>query len=454
MNNIAFIANFYLTEVFIALARDLHGVDNIYWFVVSEFDKKKLFVAGVREDEIIYLPMSSTYETSFYSHGDIAFNELIFSDRVLRNKPKEAKRYLESVAVSVDDALSRLDISIVFGESTWSHERVISKIAKRNNIYYLTPHTIRFPHGRFGFFQGESQEKLFDNCEKSNHRHDFVLPAWEKPNYVKINDQILVEKKRLSSKIVRVRNFLTQKNIDPTSPTNVTSFWGQLSFGAGEEFNKLMYKLVRTTTFLEITGKQYFLYALHKQPESSIDVLGRFYENQLKNIEILHRCLPLQCKLVVKEHSNAVGDRSFIFYKRLREMEDVVLIEENCDTGALIKSSLGVFTVSGTIAYEAAYLGVPSFTFVKMFFNILPKCNHITIEKLRCINTLEDLLLDKSVSSNLEAIRSILANSHEGVFTDVVTMPNVLEASNKDNLVRGFQKAIDFCLVDIKSNRV
>jgi hypothetical protein len=454
MSSIAFVANFYLTEVFLAIARELQGVNKVYWFVVSEFDKKKLFAAGVQDERIIYMPMSASLETSTYGHGDIALNELIFSDRVLRHKPNEAKTYLESLAVCVDNALSRLDITIIFGESTWSHERIISKIAKRYDLYYLTPHTVRFPSGRFGFFEGESQETLFNSGGMSRATHRLELPVWEKPNYVKINDQTLLKERSLSSKVVRLRNFITKKNIDSKSPTNGTDLWARLIYGVGEEINKLMYNFIRKSTTLGIAKRRYFLYALHKQPESSIDVLGRFYDDQLKNIEVLHRCLPSQCKLVVKEHSNAIGDRSFLFYKKVQQMADVVLIEENCDTQELIKSSLGVFTVSGTIAYEAAYLGVPSFTFVKMFFNILPKCNQITIEKLRSINTLEDLLLEKTVSSNLEAIRSILCNSHEGVFTDVVTMPNVLEASNKDNLVRGFQKIIDFCLADGKSNRI
>lgn len=450
MLNIAFVANFHLTDVFLALERKLQRVNRVYWFVVSEFDKKKLDAAGVQEDCIVYIPMSAPYESPRYVHSDIAINELIFSDRVLRHKPKEAKKYLESLAVCVDNVLSRLDITIIFGESTWSHERIIAKIAKRNNLYYLTPHTVRFPPGRFGFFEGECQEKLFNVGGMQCAAHGLELPVWVSPSYVKINDEKHLNGKRISSKVLRLRNFLTKKNIDSKSPTNATNFWARLNFGAGEEINKLMYNVIRKSTTLEIAGMRYFLYALHKQPESSIDVLGRFYEDQLKMIQVLHRCLPPQCKLVVKEHSNAIGDRSFLFYKKLQRMADVVLIEEDCDTQALIKASLGVFTISGTIAYEAAYLGVPSFTFVKMFFNILPTCNHITLETLRSINTLEDLLLVNTGSSNSEAIRSVLDHSFEGVFADVVTMPSVLEASNRNNLVSGFQKIIDFCYVDSK----
>ena len=60
------------------------------------------------------------------------------------------------------------------------------------------------------------------------------------------------------------------------------------------------------------------VYTLHKQPEASVDIVGRYYDNQYTNIQNIWRILPDDWCLVVKEHTNAIGDRPLSFLKKLK----------------------------------------------------------------------------------------------------------------------------------------
>ena len=66
----------------------------------------------------------------------------------------------------------------------------------------------------------------------------------------------------------------------------------------------------------------------------------------------------------------------------------------------LIRNCEAVFTVSGTIAYEAALLEKPSFTFAPVFFNKLINCHKLVFNDLvDCIN-LQELIDKKSLENN------------------------------------------------------
>ena len=103
----------------------------------------------------------------------------------------------------------------------------------------------------------------------------------------------------------------------------------------------------------------------------------------LLNIVNVWRALPDGWLLLVKEHTNAVGDRSWCFYRRLRQLRNVVLVDEKADSHDIIRRSRAVVSVSGTMAYEAALMGIPSLTFGDVFFNRLPGCRKIGLDHLR-----------------------------------------------------------------------
>lgn len=114
------------------------------------------------------------------------------------------------------------------------------------------------------------------------------------------------------------------------------------------------------TIGLTIPPKEpYLFWALHYRPETSGLVLGDGRDEIAELIKVANS-LPSDWVLAVKENSLMVGERFPGFYKKLKRIENVRLIDANADTIELIKKSQGVVGISGTVLLEAAALGKPS----------------------------------------------------------------------------------------------
>ena len=70
----------------------------------------------------------------------------------------------------------------------------------------------------------------------------------------------------------------------------------------------------------------------------------------------------------MKEHLGALGDRSAGWYRRLAALPNVRLIDPHLDIYGLIRDAAIVVTISGTVGYEAALMGVPSIGLAPVYF--------------------------------------------------------------------------------------
>ena len=125
--------------------------------------------------------------------------------------------------------------------------------------------------------------------------------------------------------------------------------------------------------FLEPCDEKYILLPLHVIPENSTYVKGTMYLNQLNLIEAISKSLPISWKLYVKEHPNTIGQRSIEFYKKAAKFHNVKLVKLNGykDSKSWIEKSLGVITITGSTALEAAMLNKPAIVFGNSCFNVL-----------------------------------------------------------------------------------
>lgn len=113
----------------------------------------------------------------------------------------------------------------------------------------------------------------------------------------------------------------------------------------------------------------YFLYYLHYEPDLSTYIWSNNYLDQLHLIKILSNNLPTGTKLVVKEHPLSKLIRPSIFYKKINNLNNVILIESNNYSYDLIKNSKGVITLTGSVGYEAWLLGKPVMVFGNVFYD-------------------------------------------------------------------------------------
>jgi hypothetical protein len=129
----------------------------------------------------------------------------------------------------------------------------------------------------------------------------------------------------------------------------------------------------------------FVFYPLHFEPEVSLQVFGRAFQNQIELVRNLAMSLPAGMKLVVKEHPRSTGFRPFSYYRKLLEIPNVVLADPRIPTHAVTRCASLVAVVSGSTGLEAAVLGKPVICFGTPTFAALPQ------DMIRTVRSMNDL---------------------------------------------------------------
>jgi len=378
----------------------------------------------------------NTHDASEYK-----LNEIWYGDRVLKYE-RWGQQYLSNLSGIYYEFISKNNIDFVFGEQTWAHELLVHRVCELNSelcCTSLSPHTVRMPAGKFAFFKDE-----FESAIKASKTEGFRYPEYpllkaKKPEYLALNDKLLDEKSKLSFFVNKLKYFFNERIHEAHDPTKPDSIVRAFKGFASYYVNKKRYHWsVKELTKKELEGQKFVLFTLHKQPEASVDNTGRYFEDQLEVIKNIWRILPEDTLLIVKEHSNAIGDRKLEFYNKISEYKNVEFIQYNEDSYSLINMCEAVFTISGTIAYEAALMGKPAFTFIPIFFNKLSLCKHISYDDLRNPKTSLKVLINSvkyDQQQDQKYTNWIYGNSFDGLISDYKSNPSCMEQENIDKLV-------------------
>jgi len=441
-NNICFVANYTKTFTFHEVARRLEQQGyRVYWIVVNR--RIRDFLAE-RYDPARLLYLGRSYaDTPNDKIGEFKINELVLGDRVLGLDPEQGRRYLLHIQQPLYRFIKENQISHIFGELTWAHEVLVRRItAGRPELgcMYLNPHTIRIPNGRFAFFTDEFQSEMVAAPSTAAEQEPLALTV-EKPDYLALNDRLVKNARSLTARLQKVKRFITAENIDDDDPTLINRRWQRFRLRCREELNRELYRFARRISLDEVGDRRFAFVALHKQPEASIDVIGRYYENQLTNIINLWRIIPDDWLLLVKEHTNAIGDRGLDFYRRLRKLPNVFLIRETEDSHDIIRRSELVVTVSGTVAYEAALMGKRALTLAPTFFNRFPNCRRVGLDDLREARDIFELT-DRLTAEPAEVEAYVAGHSFPGVISDPNSNPRSVEPDNLDSLARAVMQVV------------
>lgn len=448
MKSICFIANYYKTPVFVEISKTLknHNITS-FWIVVSKKQYESL-KKEIPSERLLYIGKKEVLASNLAPITyDLKINELIYGDRVLREESTSwTFDYLLKLQPLIYNFIKHNCISHIFGEITWAHELLtqrITKQAKELDCTYFSTQTIRIPNGRFAFFTDDFESQIFETSSPKKETYPPII--LEKPDYLAIMDNFVKNQSSTKGILKKLKNFIFKTNQDTNDPTLFSNPFILLNIRTKEIWNRIVFRrLVKETIYDQLPkDKKFILFTLHKQPEASIDVLGRYYENQLQLITNIWRVLPEGYVFLVKEHSNAIGDRGLNFYKTVKSLRNTILIHHKEDSHRLIDFCDAVFTVSGTIAYETALKGKRSFTFAPTFFNRLNNCNEISWKDFRNTQSFLEMIQAKEPSNIEEFSNWLLNNSFEGIMTDAFTEPLSVGEENISKLSHGFLKVIN-----------
>ncbi|MEM1318606.1 MAG: hypothetical protein AAGG75_00050 [Bacteroidota bacterium] len=451
--NSCFIANFSKTYFFHAIAQKLQERGRqIYWITTNRrlYD----FLCEHYDKKVILLINWDHLGKDQPAVGDYQLHELLYGDRVLRYSKEEGLRWLCNIQRPLYDFFATHQIEVTFGELTWAHEILIHRMLRKEEALkgrFLNPHVVRIPNRRFAFFEDERQSVIYTG-QWPRQRYQEVLEV-KKPDYLRINDKRLKRANSLMGRLDRVKRLVTNENMDKKDPTLLNHIGLRLKTRSQEELYKETYRTIQREVLEDFDGEPYVFLGLHKQPEASVDVFGRYYEDQFQNIQNIWRILPLGWKLLVKEHTNAIGDRQPAFYRRLQQLPNVHFVQEQTDAYRLIRGAELVVTITGTIAYEAALMGIPALTFAPVFFNRLHGCRQLTLQMISELDDLRTLIeeLRAEGDNRLEFTNYLLNNSFDGLFSDPISNQAILDPKNVEQVSEAFEHVLQQQTVALSS---
>jgi len=446
---ICFISNFYLTDIYLEIARNLASKNiDIYWICPNIDDYQRLKNEWGTE-QVLYIGLTAVIDADVKKEDfpldlkAIKSNDLLIRDRILKFNTGQGSVYLTKLKYVVYNFFQSNNINCVFSEFTWSHEVIINRICRfveSCNTSSYNPHTLRIPQQTFGFFLDEFQSNLSEHklegdiSPSMKDRYALSMLDSDKdiplPDYLKLNDKIIAKNNKLVYKIIRLINVFVGF-VDNEDPTLETSKLRRIISGFNVFINAKVYNMIAKVSFVTVKKLPFYLYTLHKQPESSVDVVGKYYDDQLLNIRNISSQLKDEQYLLVKEHSNAIGDRGYKFYKQLNSYPRVLLIDEKVNTKVLMELSLGVFTVSGTSALEASLKSINSYCFSAVYFRHLQTCNVVSLndfnEQSNCLNSKTD---ETSHLSNEQFVNTMLKSACEGIISNPKSDSRCVSAEN------------------------
>jgi hypothetical protein len=208
-----------------------------------------------------------------------------------------------------------------------------------------------------------------------------ITSQYKPSNFLKVLKYIIIKALYFFNVYVVKKNFKIVSNKSPIFTSPLKHFYFYLKV---EIKKQILYR--KNKYFQNPVKNEHYVYMpLHLIPESTTFVKAPFYVNELFLIEQISKSLPITWKLYVKEHQAMIGERSFQFYKKIKQFPNVRLVQFNFydDPKPWIENAKGVITISGSTAYEAAILGKKSVVFADVPFKLIEGVTKVdTFEKL------------------------------------------------------------------------
>jgi len=309
---------------------------------------------------------------------------IIFMDQYLRNAPYlRALQYLAETAQKTQAFLQNNNVRIVSSGRDTALQMMTMLVCKKLGIFWGCVTRLKIPKERFGFspdHHGDSFYKLESNpifnpestiLWLKKYREDITHKPLAKPK-ISGFDIIFTHGKKiiplLLSFLINILKSRKHKYLIKKIPGQTL----KLLLGRYMHFlkNYIYYRFF--LKFDQPNQEPFVLYGLHRQPESSIDVRGAFFDNQLALIKQIVRSTPVSHKIYVKMHFSDVAGQSASFYKTLRSYPGVKIIDPDINSKELVQRASIVVTNAGAMGQEAGYMGRPAIAMSKMFWCSLP----------------------------------------------------------------------------------
>lgn len=362
----------------------------VFWINSRPLSSRFLLAQGIPKDrvcEVLWVEPAFSKEAdaiellSEFEHPDLpSIHSIVLMDRVLRHAPyQDALLYLAQSVYIVKNFLTRQKINFVSSGRDTALQLLVMLICKKLGIFWGCVTRAKLPTERFSLsptHQGDNfymirdpQKADYDLAEAwlKNFRTVRSLKPAAKPKISGFGHYIKQVRKNLAVLKMHFLNSFENKSDKKIPGASFCLHIGNLM----KDFrNYVFYRFL--LDFDQPINEPFVLYGLHRQPESSIDVRGAFFDEQFTLIKQLARSLPVTHKLYVKVHFSDVAGQSPSFYRAVKKIPGVKLIHPDIDSRYLIQSAAVIITNSGAMGQEGGLWGRPVITMSRTLWSNLP----------------------------------------------------------------------------------
>lgn len=349
--------------------------------------------------------------------------DIILMDRVLRRQPTDvALKYLHHLQRVLTGYFSENAISLITSGRDTALSLISMLVGRQLGIPWVAPTRLRIPRELYAFSSSHETGDLIRFRIAGERDRAWARDFLRRFRASAVSPAIGKSARRFSD-VFRLlpdhwrafRHELSASVDDRGNRYARHSVWRLVAMYSARRRNMLSYALFRP--YSAPGARAYALYALHTQPESSIDVAGSYFSDQIALVTFIARSLPVTHELYVKVHPADMDGKTLAFYRTIARIPGVRLIDYGADSRRLVAGSDIVFTLTGTIGYEAALLGKPVITFANNYFNRFPGVHRC--EAPPQLPELISTVLSNGDSSNddgrvVEVLADLRANAFEG----------------------------------------
>jgi hypothetical protein len=237
---------------------------------------------------------------------------------------------------------------------------------------------------------------------------------FEQNNY-DLDQKIWIQKRNVKffDKLVGLKDYLLDSNSFLINSNFM--YFGRTKFKVIKDALKLEYKKNRNYNFLNKffssspdVNVPFVYFPMNINEEASLLHYAPYFTNQIEVIRHIAKSIPIDYLLYVKEHVAAGlrGWNEINYYKEIMEIPNVKLIHPKIDNNTLIKNSKLLISIRGTSILKAVKFGIPSITFGKQPYQIIPSV--FGVESISDLpNLIKTALKSKPESLNYEKFKSI-----------------------------------------------
>lgn len=218
--------------------------------------------------------------------------------------------------------------------------------------------------------------------------------------------------------------------------------------------------LAQTVAALPNTPREFSspfaLFALHYEPERTNMPEGLPYLSQLDAVLAARQFLPAEITLIVKEHYSQQSSslrgyvgRSSTVYDFFRSVPGIEVLGVKADSRSLTKNAECIFTMTGKIAIEAAFIGTPAVFFGQPWWRGMPGSH--SFDSLKNWSSLrrarrpkgDDVRrwFERQVSSRL--LVGLGGTSPEKYTDRIATLPREYERLEAESIKRALAKLLE-----------